>query len=125
MELELLKKMAKTGVSIRSFRNLPYLWEYDSAVEQVRKEDLTKLIEALYVTDLVKNANRSVITKKGLAALRAIDHTRKVEEKKAKAASKVAIKAATKTAKAEAKIAKVKKPAKPAKVVKPKVKKKK
>jgi hypothetical protein len=99
MELELLRKMSKSGASVRNFRSLPYLWEYNSAVEQVRKEDLVKLLSASYVTDIEKAGNRSVITRKGTAALRSIDHAVRAEEKKIKNEEKAAAKIASKVVK--------------------------
>lgn len=112
IEFELLKRLEKSGTSIRSFRNLPFLWEYDSAIEQVRKEDVDKLIAQSYITDLFKPGNKSIITRKGLSALKQIEKYGKVIDKPEKKKAKPKKVAEKKKAAPKKKVAPKKKPIK-------------
>lgn len=63
IELNLLRKLSKTSVTIRTFRGITFLCEYDNAIEKVLPETLEVLLEHELITPFIES--KSVITEKG------------------------------------------------------------
>ena len=66
-EMKLLNKMTSVGVSIRTFRGIVFLCEYDNAIEKILPEVFESLLEHRLVTPFERS--KSVITEEGIEAL--------------------------------------------------------